>query len=277
MSEATAGRSGKRATSVPLLAVVAAVAIGISSVLAHDHNQAGGRQSGYLYLDAEIRALQDDDALNPGLDALALGKTLWETVEGAENHSCAECHKDAEERMWRIAAGYPKYEQPKYPEIGVIIGLEERINQMRVEKMKAAPFAYESEELLALTAYVAFQSRDLPVLVALTGDAEVFLDRGQELYEKRRGVLFLSCANCHEQRIGGNWGDDLVTEGQTNGFPTFRLRWDSLGSVQRQIRWCNELIGATPFAYGSDDMLDLQFYLRYRGRGLPVETPAVRP
>jgi len=141
----------------------------------------------------------------------------------------------------------------------------------------AEPFPYESEQLLALTAYLAYQSRDLPVEVDTTGDALLFFERGQALYEQPRGELRLSCSNCHDQRPGESWGDDRLTEGQTNGFPTYRLRWGSLGSAQRQIRWCNELVGAEPLAYGVADMLNLAFYVRWRGRGIPVETPAVRP
>ena len=82
-----------------------------------------------------------------------------------------------------------------------------------------------------------------------------------------------------------------MTEGHSNGFPAYRLRWESLASIQvpklcrairirgrgHQIRWCNNLVQAEPFEFGSEDMLDLTFYVRWRGRGLFVETPAVRP
>jgi sulfur-oxidizing protein SoxA len=35
-------------------------------------------------------------------------------------------------------------------------------------------------------------------------------------------------------------------------------------------------IRAEPFAAGSPELLNLELYLAVRGRGLPVETPAVR-
>lgn len=34
---------------------------------------------------------------------------------------------------------------------------------------------------------------------------------------------------------------------------------------------------AEPFAYGSKEMVELEFYLLWRARGMPLETPAVRP
>ena len=83
--------------------------------------------------------------------------------------------------------------------------------------------------------------------------------------------------DCHEDQKGNAWLENRLTEGQSNGFPAYRLRWESLASVQRQIRWCNELVKAEPFEFGSEDMLDLTFYVRWRGRGLFVGSPAVRP
>jgi len=36
-------------------------------------------------------------------------------------------------------------------------------------------------------------------------------------------------------------------------------------------------VPAEPFAFGAPELIDLELYLRERARGLPVETPAVRP
>ena len=35
-------------------------------------------------------------------------------------------------------------------------------------------------------------------------------------------------------------------------------------------------VRATPYKVGSDEFVDLEIYVNYRGQGLPVETPAVR-
>ncbi|MBT4710439.1 MAG: sulfur oxidation c-type cytochrome SoxA [Alphaproteobacteria bacterium] len=267
-----AGLIPKRA----LLAAIAVVTVASTSVLAVDHTKLDGRMSGYQYLTPEIQALQDDDSLNPGMTVLALGEELWNKVEGAAEKSCGDCHFDAEDRMWKIAARYPKYLE-NIPGFGEIVGLEEQINWMRERKMEAEPYAYESDEMLALATYVAYQSRLLPVEVDTRGISQWFYNHGQELYEEQRGKLSLSCADCHEDQKGNAWLEDRLSEGQSNGFPSYRLRWESLASVQRQIRWCNELVQAEPLEFGSEDMLDLTFFVRWRGRGLFVESPAVRP
>ena len=56
------------------------------------------------------------------------------------------------------------------------IDLEQRINSCRTEHQGATPFAWESEELLALTAFVARQSRG--VAIAEPDDAAQALHRG---------------------------------------------------------------------------------------------------
>ena len=60
-----------------------------------------------------------------------------------------------------------------------------------------------------------------------------------------------------------------------NGFPIYRLTWQTLGSRHRMFQWCNEAVRATPYPFGAEPYLSRAF-LRYRGAGLPVETPAVR-
>ncbi len=69
---------------------------------------------------------------------------------------------------------------------------------------------------------------------------------------------------------------NLLTQGQSNGFPTYRFKWSKLGSIHRRFRGCNKNVRATPYAYGSDEYVNLELYLAARGRGLLVETPAVR-
>ena len=140
MHKAVAGLIGKRG----LLAAIAVVTVASTTVLAVDHTQLEDRLSGYQYLSPEIRALQDDDSLNPGMAILALGEQIWNSVEGAAEKSCGDCHFDAEDRMWRVAARFPKYIE-NIPGFGAIVGLEEQINWMRVRKMEAEPYAYKGE------------------------------------------------------------------------------------------------------------------------------------
>ena len=68
----------------------------------------------------------------------------------------------------------------------------------------------------------------------------------------------------------------MISQGQVNGFPIYRQLWQTMGSTQRMIAWCNEAVRAEPYPAGSQETVDLELYAKWRARGLPVETPAVR-
>ena len=69
---------------------------------------------------------------------------------------------------------------------------------------------------------------------------------------------------------------EVISQGQSNGFPVYRQTWQTMGSLHRMFRWCNTSVRAEPYPFGADAYVNLELYLAWRGRGLPVETPAVR-
>lgn len=231
-----------------------------------------GRRSGYTYAAAETRAMQDDEFDNPGSLWLARGAELWQTAEGQAGRSCASCHQEAAASMRGVGARYPVFA----PEFGRLVNVEQRINQCRREHMGAAPWATESEPLLAMTAYVKHQSLNLPVNPAIDGPAAPFFARGRDIYHTRRGQLDLACIHCHEMNHGNMLRAQRLSEGMSNGFPTYRLKWQTLASLQRRMEGCMRDVRAEPYADGAEEYVDLELYLAWRARGLPVETPAVR-
>src|SRR5262245_19294168 len=116
-------------------------------------------KSGIAFLGADLRSLQNDDFANPGMLWVERGGKLWSEPAGKNRQSCASCHKDAKDSMRGVAARYPQIDA----ESGKLVNLEGRINLCRARRMGAEPFKYESEELLALTAYVARQSKGMPI------------------------------------------------------------------------------------------------------------------
>jgi L-cysteine S-thiosulfotransferase len=233
----------------------------------------GDRRSSYDFASPETRAMQDDDTANPGMLWVAQGEGLWGTKAGAAEQSCADCHGNAGAGMKGVAARYPAFD----PKLARPIDLEERINLCRTEHQKAEPLAWESTELLALTAFVANQSRGLPIAVETGGSEQPFVNRGRELFHRREGQLNLSCSQCHDD----NWGKRLagapIPQAHPTGYPVYRLEWQSLGSLQRRLRNCMTGTRAEPFAYGAPEAVALELYLMTRARGMPIETPAVRP
>ena len=253
---------------VLVLAVVAATGAAAAAEIAP-----GDRRSGYDFAGPESRAMQDDDTANPGMLGVLQGEGLWATKAGGADRSCADCHGNARTSMKGVAARYPALE----PAVGSLLDLEERINRCRGEHQGSAPFAWESEGLLALTAFVARQSRGLPIAVRGDGELQSFVDLGSELFHRRQGQLNLSCSQCHDDNWGKRLAGAVIPQAHPTGYPVYRLEWQSLGSLQRRLRNCMIGVRAEPYAYGAPEAVTLELYLMGRAYGMPLETPAVRP
>jgi sulfur-oxidizing protein SoxA len=234
---------------------------------------AADKRSGYDDASAATRAMQDDDASNPGFLWVQQGESLWSERPPGDARSCADCHGDAEHSMHGVAARYPMFDG----KLSRPITLEQRINQCRTERQRAAKLSPDSDAMLALTAYVGLQSRGLPVQVSIDGPAWPFFEAGRALFSLRQGQLNLSCGQCHDGLAGQRLGGSVIPQGQPNGYPEYRLEWQGMGSLYRRIRNCLVGIRAEPLDPDAPDLVALEIYLGWRANGLKVETPAVRP
>ena len=182
----------------PARAIVTVLLIAAVPVLAAEIPQTE-RRSGFSFMGPDTQAMQNDDTANPGMLWVLDGEALWKSKAGAAGKACADCHDDAPTSMKGVAARYPAFDTA----LGHPVDLEQRINTCRTTHQQATPLAYESRELLALTAFLAQQSR--------------------------------------------------------------------------RLRACISGIRAQPYAFGAPELVELELYLMWRARGMPVETPAVRP
>jgi sulfur-oxidizing protein SoxA len=231
------------------------------------------RRSDSEFISADTRTMQNDETANPGMLAVLDGETLWNEKAGASNKSCADCHGDAAVSMKGVAARYPSFA----PELGRPVDLEQQINLSRATDQKSAPLAFESKELLALTVYIARQSRGMPVAVKQTAQSKPFIEAGRAIFERRQGQLDLSCAQCHDDNWGKKLAGSLIPQAQPTGYPIYRLEWQEVGSLQRRLRGCMSAVRAEPYDYGAPELVDLEYFLMWRARGMTIETPAVRP
>lgn len=229
-------------------------------------------KSGSEFQSKENRALEADDFAHPGMLWVEQGAKLWRETRGAAQKRCADCHGDAKQSMRGVAARLPAY----LANIRKVAGVEARINYCVSERQQAAPLAHESRELLSLSAFITHQSKGLPIKVDITGPASATYERGKSLYFQRIGQMNLACTHCHDQ----NWGKTLlaesVSQGQPDGWPAYRLEWQTLGSLQRRLRACFFGVRAEQPAFGSDDLVALELYLAKRAEGLAIAVPGVR-
>jgi sulfur-oxidizing protein SoxA len=257
-------------------AICAVVTVGAfaASAVAKDWGkfEVDGRRSGYTYMTDETRAVQNDDFENPGMLWVENGESLWSKTMGSNGKSCASCHADADKDMKGVSPSYPKFNA----KIGKMETLEQKVNRELVEKLGAKAEKFDSKTMLSLTTYIGHISNGMPVNVKVDGPAKPFFEKGKAFYYQRRGQLNMACKHCHEDFAGNLIRANMLSEGQINGFPTYRLKWQKPGSVHRRFKGCNKNVRAKPYKAGSDEYVNLELYVKWRGRGLPTETPAVR-
>ncbi len=236
-------------------------------------------KSGYHYQSAEEQALQNDSFANPGYLWVDEGRALFENT--INQTSCSSCHAgsgnadsgNAGAGDWqRAATRYPAYDSS----LDRVITLEQRINQCRTRYQHSPPLAWESRQLLALTAYVAHEAKGQPIALEVNAANQQSLSRGERYYHLRKGQLNLACRHCHEQNPGRMLRGDRLSEGLPTGYPAYKLEWQALGSLQRRLRDCDIGVRAEPYDYGSETYADLELYLKVRANGLLIDTPAVR-
>lgn len=231
------------------------------------------KRSGFDFMSPQTQAMQTDETSNPGMFAVLDGQSLWQQPEGAAGKSCASCHDDAAKSMRGVAARYPAYDETSNKPID----LAGRINRCRQDRQSVTPLARESDELLSLTAFVAYQSHGMPIAPATDPRLQPFRDNGRRWFERPLGQLQLSCASCHDDRWGARLGGSIIPQAHPTGYPLYRLEWQAVGSLQRRLRGCLVGVRAEPFAFGAPEYVDIELFLMSRAAGLKMETPAVRP
>jgi len=248
--------------ALPIMAVAQAADLSVSE-----------RRSGYDFMGRETRAMQDDDAANPGMLWVLDGEALWRRPEGPDRRSCADCHGDAGISMSGVAARHPAYDAAR----GRPIDLEQRINACRTQYQRTPELPYENRDLLALTAFVAHQSKGQPIAVADEKRTRPFIEAGRLIFEHRQGQLNLSCAQCHDDNWGQRLAGAVIPQAHPTGYPLYRLEWQTLGSIRRRLRECLAGMRAEPYRGDAPEIVALELFLAWRTGGLPIETPAVRP
>ncbi|MES2069220.1 MAG: sulfur oxidation c-type cytochrome SoxA [Pseudomonadota bacterium] len=234
---------------------------------------ADSRRSGFEFMGASTQAMQLNETQNPGMLWVKDGEVLWSKKLGKNQLSCASCHGDAAASMRGVAARYPAFDEGLQRPVDLV----QRIKLCRVNQQQAESLRPESQDLLSLEAYLAYQSRGMPLMPTLDARLKPYIANGLQLFRRRMGQLDLSCAQCHDERAGQRLGSSLIPQAHPVGYPVYRLEWQSLGSLQRRLRGCMNGVRAEPFAYDAQELAELELYLAVRARGMAMEGIGVRP
>jgi sulfur-oxidizing protein SoxA len=175
-----------------------------------------------------------------------------------------------------IRQNYPYFDAKE----GKVITLELALNLCR-EANGEPPFSYVGDEMAALTAYMAFTSRDKLFNIEIPDDPRALeaYQNGKRYFYTRRGQLNFSCATCHVQNPGERLRAEILAPalGILNAMPIYRSEWGGMGTISRRLTTCNSQIRAVPLEPQADEYRDLEYYLSYVSNGLPISGPGSRP
>jgi len=113
--------------------------------------------SGYSFMAPDTKAIQDDDTANPGMLWVLDGEALWKKETGFGGQGPARTCHDGRTRQHERRRGTLIQRSTRSWNSRSIS--KARINLERVRHQGAEPLAFESRDLLALTAFIAKQSR----------------------------------------------------------------------------------------------------------------------
>lgn len=228
--------------------------------------------SGYQFLSPMARDMQDDEFANPGMDAVEHGRTMFHSA-GDAGKSCASCHGDNGHKIdTKNIARYPVYNEDELRPYT----LQDQISRCWEDNLDNSPFVYDCKEVIALETYVRFLARGERVNVDISGPMKQHYESGRELYHTRFGQIDMACVHCHVYHQGSRMRGQVLSQGQSNGFPEYRLGSGRVTSLHKRLSECFVSFRAQPFDRGSDEFIDLEVYINAKGNGLKIETPAVR-
>ena len=198
------------------------------------------------------------------------GRSLWETPL-RNGKSFASCFAHG----GRNAAGnYPYYD----PGSDKVVTFEMDINRCLRDNGEAEYRFNDKATMGTVTAYARTLSDGMRVDIRVEGTGALAkYEVGKKLYFTRIGQYNFACASCHMVNAGKILRTEILspTVGQTTHWPVFR-GGDNLNTLHMRYRRCMEQMRASPFAAGSEELNNLEYFQSYMSNGLPMRASVYR-
>jgi sulfur-oxidizing protein SoxA len=228
--------------------------------------------NGIYAIDAKARQQwQDIEAFPPYEFALEQGEELFGQAF-ANGRGYADCFDNGGMGVRQL---FPRFDVER----GEVVTLELAINRCR-EANGETPYAYESDELIALSSYMAWTSRGQTIDIEIPDDPRALAayEDGKRFYYSKRGQLNFACSDCHVTFAGG-WvrADHLSASlGHPSHFPVYRSKLGRMISLHSRFHGCVRDVGARPFDEQSEEYRNLEYFLTFMSNGLEVNGPGAR-
>lgn len=212
----------------------------------------------------------DADNATNSADILAIGKKAWDR-KFKNGKSMAACFPNVGKR---VAATYPQFDAKTRQ----VVTLEIAINRC-LQLHREPEIDYANHALMGpLTAYLRSLSdgQKLAVRIGSTAARDRY-DAGKSLYQRRIGQYDYACASCHVQHAGGLYGQAGLSPaiGQAANWPRLEPG-GKVRTLHMQFQACMLRTRAEPFAAGSDEFNNLEYFLTFLSNGLPIRTLATQ-
>ena len=174
-----------------------------------------------------------------------------------------------------IRQNFPRFD----PRLGEVETLELALNRCRTANGEE-PYAWDSDAMVALSAYMAWTSRGRTLAVSVPDDPRALAayEAGKRFYYSKRGQLNFACSDCHVTWAGA-WvrADHLSASlGHPTHFPVYRSKLGTMISLHSRFYGCIRDVRARPFPEQSLEYRNLEYFLTYMSNGLPVNGPGAR-
>ena len=199
------------------------------------------------------------------------GQAMWEK-KFKNGKSFNSCFPDGPV----IAQNYPNWDKKQK----MVMTLPLALNQCLTANGEK-PMKYKKGSINKILSYIAFESRGKKMNVIVPQDdagAIAAYESGKEFYFKRRGQLNFSCATCHLQNAGNKLRSDTLSPalGHPTGFPVYRSKWGTVGTLHRRFTGCNKQVRAKPFKAQGKEYRNLEYFLSAMSNGLELNGPSAR-
>lgn len=229
--------------------------------------------NGIYAIDADARAQWlEIEEFPPYEFAIERGEALWR--QSFENgRSYADCF---EQQPADIRAAYPRFVLLK----GGVVTLEVALNDCRAAN-NAQQYPYDADEIIDLTAFLAYAARGKKVDVHVPEDqpgALAAYEDGKRFYYSKRGQLNFACADCHVISVGQRVRADRLSPslGHPTHFPVYRSKLGGMITLQQRFAGCIRDVRARPFELQSLEYRNLEYFLAYMSNGLTINGPGAR-
>jgi len=223
---------------------------------------------GAAAFDPDLRArVEENSAATAAI--VEAGKKLWNR-KFKDGRTLAACFPNGGRR---IAANYPQFDT----RLKRVVTLEMAVNQCLKTHGEALYDPADPQTMGAVTAHLRSLSNGVKLAVRVPAAAEERFEQGRRLYFTRMGQRNFACASCHIQGAGRRFTETPLSPviGQATHWPL--VREGSAVTLHARIRECLDLMGAAPFAAGSEELNQIEYFLAYLSNGLPLKANVWRP